>query len=120
MDGTLLIALGKIGDKEEIVVPLLVEALKNPKRITVAAVGLGHMGPKAKAGVPALIESLDVCVKMEPEAAWTAVGIVLHALEDIGPDARSAIPTLKKMSTDKRLDNVIRGLTRRTLEKLDR
>src|SRR5262249_37758071 len=93
-EATILVGLGRIGHKEDLVIPVLVGALGNPKRIELrhsAASGLGALGARAKSAVPALIGALDVTMVKDKNRARIIRFCVLEALADIGPDAKAAI-----------------------------
>lgn len=116
-------ALGKIGANDKILVPLLIDALegkglKNSRCRGAAAYALGYMGPKAKSAVPSLVNVLVEGSKLkieDPKCQWSSV---LTALEDIGPDAHVAIPTIKKIADDPAVDPRIRQRAERSLERL--
>jgi HEAT repeat protein len=112
-------ALGKIGHEEDIVVPILVDALKLPERRGVAAAGLTYMGPKAKAAVPALVAALDVSGYKDRDHAYLVLSRVCRALEAIGPDARAALPTLRKMAASSDLEARFQSIVERTVEELE-
>jgi HEAT repeat protein len=112
IEGTVLIALAKIGEKEEIVLPILVEALKNPKRRGFAAMAIGKMGPKAKTAVPDLVSVLNV-------SQAGVQYVVLAAIEEIGVDACSAIPALRKFADDPTVDRNVRRTAQRVLKSLE-
>ena len=123
LECTILVALGKIGDKEHIVVPLLIEAVKNPKRIELrapAAYSLGAMGPKAKAAVPALINALDVSMFMDRDNARAVHGQICRSLGEIGADARIALPALRKIASDAKLEGGFRRAAQGAIDAIEK
>jgi|ERR1043165_409129 hypothetical protein len=107
----IVLALGRIGANEDVVVPLLMATLKDrnhPELASYAATGLSAMGPKAKASVPALIDALDVSEIKDATAARNIQGAALHALGEIGPAARVALPAIRKIAMDSRIDLTVR------------
>jgi HEAT repeats/PBS lyase HEAT-like repeat len=91
---TLIYAFGEIGSASIPAVPLLIEALSDPRDSSQflnvsAAEALGKIGPGAKAAVPALIVALN-----SDTGTGRLVTIATGALGDIGADAKAAIPAL--------------------------
>jgi HEAT repeat protein len=90
----LIYAFGEIGPASEPAVPLIVEALGDPRDSSQflnvsAAEALGKIGPGAKSAVPALIVALN-----SDNGTGRLVTSATGALGDIGADARTAIPAL--------------------------
>ncbi|MBI3824061.1 MAG: HEAT repeat domain-containing protein [Planctomycetes bacterium] len=111
IEGNVLSILGKIGDQPDVVVPLLIAALRNPNRLDLrgfAVQGLQPLGPKAKAAVPALIDALDVSVIKDKGYASALQSGVLNTLASIGPDAKAAVPALRKIADDRKTNQSTR------------
>jgi hypothetical protein len=104
--GTVLAVLGKIGARPEKVIPLLIDALTDEKKIDFrigAAVGVKHLGAHAKDAVPALIAALDVSMIKDPGRAHATRNFVLGAFAKIGPAAKKALPAIRLIAeTDRR------------------
>lgn len=79
-------ALASVGPKAKIVLPALMDALKDKYYGGDVALIIGKLGRDAKQAVPALIEALE----KHPQKAATALGF-------IGTDAKEAIPHLARM-----------------------
>lgn len=113
-----LISLGKIGAKEEMVLPLLINTLKkkDPKNLNsrvFAALALAELGPKSKSAIPALIETLEECTKLNGDDRLNLCVASLQALENIGPEATSALPAIRLIANDQHSN----GLSRRHAER---
>jgi HEAT repeat protein len=88
--------LAEIGPRAEMAVPDLIEALRYDPTSYVGVpfvVALGCIAKNAEKAVPALIEALDV---EDPHIDLH----VAEALGKFGPDARAAIPHLKRLRID--------------------
>ena len=99
--GTCLAVLGKIGEKHEIVIPVLIDALKHSKKMHFrvgAARGVEFLGARAKAAVPALVDALDISKISDEEKASMTRHFVLRALGSMGPEAKAAIPAIRKIA----------------------
>jgi len=115
----LLISMAIIGDKEEILIPLLVRVLQDPKNLKLratGAAGLGYFGPKSKEAVPALIAALDVSAFKDAGEAFLTQSSVLEALGKIGPAAKAAIPAVRKIALDPGINLSIRLAAEKTFE----
>ncbi len=109
-EGQILWALGRIGEPEEVIVPILIKTISDKKRTNVrggALIAVMEMGPKAKATTAALIEALDMPAS-SPKQRQNATISVLRAIEAIGPDARAAIPAVTKLSMDPATSGLVR------------
>ncbi len=80
-------ALQTLADMEDHAVPVLLEALKDPKSRYWAEVGIAEIGPEAAAAVPQLAE---LVATGEPEEKLQSI----LALAEIGPAAAPAAPRL--------------------------
>ena len=138
------VALGECGPKA---VPALVEALKHkdPRIRYWAARGLGKIGAEAKSAMPALTEALkDSSESVRVGAAYTlwklgkktdAMTAFIESIKDataaaqlevvndlclIGPDAREALPAVKKAAEQKSDDYVYSYVLRKagTVQKI--
>ncbi len=87
-------ALGEIGNENEIVIPALIELLRDAQIGGAAAVALGRIGPEAKKAVPVLIELLKAKKVLETQEDYGLVMTAIDALGAIGPDAETALPVL--------------------------
>jgi hypothetical protein len=98
--GFAALALRNMGKGAAATIPELSAALQDPVpsvRMT-AASALGSMGQAASSAVPALVAELEG--SNGPEISGDDVQVIrniCYALGDIGPNARSAIPTLQKV-----------------------
>ena len=68
-------------------IPLLIEALNEPKHREVAVIALMHLGPKATSSLPALIKYISTTTGPTREAAVVVVGA-------IGPNAAEILESL--------------------------
>src|SRR5207302_1573133 len=105
----------KIGDKQEVVIPIVIGVLKDPKQKPLrggAVQAIGYLGPKASAAVPLLIDLLDAKGFPDPNTELSMRWAVLRALESIGPAARTAIPAVQRFAEDP----LYRGNVERTLK----
>jgi HEAT repeat protein len=123
IERTYLEALRRIGDKEEILIPICIEAMHGPKRTDLRAVAasvLGKFGPKSKEAVPALVRALDVSDFKDESASFAMVSAVVEALGSIGPDAKAAVPALKKIAANKKAHVGLPLTAERALEKIEK
>jgi hypothetical protein len=113
--------LGKIGENEDIVVPILIKALREKShdgRDTCgdAALALGYMGPKAKKAVPNLIESLT---DADRRGSRGLTVLTLEALGRIGPDARDAVPLIRSIASSSS-SAIVRAQAEKALKRIGR
>jgi len=121
--GTILVVLAKIGDKEEIVVPMLIAVLRDQKNLkmrSVGTIGLGFYGPKSKVAVPALIDALDVSAFKDEGEAFLIQTSCLDTLGKIGPAAKAAIPAVRKIAENEAVNLGIRVVAEKTLHLIDK
>ena len=90
----IIVAIGKIKSKPTAAIPLLVSALKNDKTVSEAAIAIGRFGAFASNTAGALLKALK---KQAFNKDWGPRYSIYKALGQIGPSAKIAIPTLKKM-----------------------
>lgn len=110
----LLTALGRIGDKHEVVIPMVIVVLNDPKQKQLragAVQAIQFLGPKASQAVPLLIDLLDAKDFASPNAELAMRLSVLRALETIGPGAKAAVPAVQRLMKDP----LFRGDAERTL-----
>jgi HEAT repeat protein len=89
-------ALQTLADMEDHAVPVLLEALKDPKSRYWAEVAIAEIGPEAAAAVPRLAE---LVAQGEPEEKLQSI----LALAEIGPPAAAAAPQLiEALASDER------------------
>jgi HEAT repeat protein len=89
------VSLGQIHLRPKVVIPALIEALKNDKVAFVrgaAADALGGFGPMAKDAVPVLIDALQ-----DNDFAQSFARPVVEARGAIGPAAKEALPALRAL-----------------------
>ena len=93
-------AIGRIGPTAKESIPALIEALKSDySTATAAARVLGSFGSEARSAVPALIAAVQT---EEPDDANDELRrVAILALSQIGPDARTAVPTLRHLADGK-------------------
>jgi len=118
-------ALGNIGGDDYSVVPALIEALEDQSsRVRASAIeALGQLGQRAAASIPALVDQLkhssgNIDDLAEALGRIGDVGIIgltaalteesevvrqraVHALEHLGPKAKTAVPSLAQALSDK-------------------
>lgn len=92
-------ALGRLGQRPERAVPVLIEGLSSPEGREVALDGLRLYGPAAAPAVPALVPLL--VDRRSPQ--WWHVAKVLAT---IGPAAGAAVPALIEALNDSSADQV--------------
>jgi HEAT repeat protein len=115
--GLCLMALPKIGAGRETVVPLLVKALKDPGTRANAAYTLARLDPPVKEAVPALLEALRAKdISYDVEARRAKLGVIL-ALGNVGPDARTALPVLRELTSAP--DSIVRSFAQRALAQVE-
>jgi HEAT repeat protein len=117
-----LLALGRIGDQEDVLVPLCIDYLHGPKRLEMrgqAAWVLKLLGPKSKAAVPALIRALDVSEFKKDAALGTGMSVI-DALGAIGPEAKAAVPALRKIADDRKMNNGLRAAADEAIQKISK
>jgi HEAT repeat protein len=120
---TVVAVMGKIGTDEEIIVPLLVGAMKSndPKKLTLrrsAVRALGRLGDKAKPAVPAILTSLQESLKLEADNPANIQGAAIEALGRIG--SREALPLLNAIVENPRTSREIAALARSALKQIYR
>lgn len=86
-------ALATLAEFKGQVVPVMIEAMKNPKARYWATIVLGEVGPEAAPAIPALTSALQID---EPELRMQA----LIALGNIGPAAKSAVASIQPLLED--------------------
>lgn len=138
-------ALDILAAMGESAVGQLVEALQKAELRAVAAAVLGHIGPDAKTAVPTLLELLkiekdptnrrELLLALSSIAPTTkeAVPLAIDSLADpeervvlaaclllgkIGPDAKEAVPALKKLLDSK--DEVIHDFAAKALQSIEK
>ncbi len=115
-----LVTLAKIVPKDKKLVPLFVQILKDKDQQGLryaAAMALGYLGRDAREAVPDLIEALKAVDIKDLKRRSLIFGGVLWALEQVGPDAKAAVPAIRALANDP--DEHVRAASRQALKKLD-
>ena len=96
-------------------------SLQWPDRIATqesAITALGHIRPAAKSTILLMIDSIEVRMKaLHQYGSSTRVLVHVDALGNIGPDAKAALPVLRKIL--KTGDPDLRRAAAKSLEKID-
>jgi HEAT repeat protein len=112
-----LAALCRIGADRRTVVPLLLKALQDPDSRADAAATLAKLTPPAREAVPALVEALRAKPVAHAAEARRIKLSIMYALARIGPDAKAALPALRKLTMDS--DDVVSAYARQWIKQID-
>jgi HEAT repeat protein len=116
-----LAILGKVGSKEDVVVPILLDVINEKKAERwkvryIAALALGDFGPKAQRAVPSLIACIEDGLKYPKGDQRNISGGAIEAIGRIG--AREAIPILITIIDDPKSDDTLKSFARRALTRI--